>query len=250
MPNEINLFEEQFDYNFFVEPYHYELFRMGFGVESLRKEWIALSFDWNSKLVDGIVPAILLSILWVLIALTVDPIEHSLGQPGMLVFILGVLAVAMFALQHSLQGRFAAHLRALYGMIGGFLSWSVSLLSLRLGAPILSSPGGMILMIMAVLVISILWRNSLPIGAKFFCTAFFILWGEQVFADTLLAWVRMSPVIAWVYHEMVYVGALVSLGAVAYILFYSHRRIERIAAALILWAGVSLMILIARGGIY
>ena len=88
--------------------------------------------DLRSKLLDGLLPAVALYLLAMPVLLPVDLIDWRFGRSGLLVYILGLMGIAMFSLQRGLVSRYSETARAWYGMAGGLRAWSV--IEIRCGA--------------------------------------------------------------------------------------------------------------------
>ena len=72
--------------------------------------------DLRSKILDGLLPALVLYLLLMLILFGLKPIQAFFGGPGLLVYVIGLLGVAMFSLQRSLMTSMSESARAWYGM--------------------------------------------------------------------------------------------------------------------------------------
>jgi hypothetical protein len=218
--------------------------------QQVRDFQVAISRDGWSKLTDGLLMALVLYLLWLLVILAIRPIEQRFGQPGLLIYTLGLLAVAMFALQHAIFQRHTETARAWYGIAGGALAWSVLEVSSFLGAPILANAGGVIQMIMVSLIFMLLWRGALPLGMKFFGVTLLMNWAEFLFMQ-VQAWLSsLSPIFALTYRLTGYMALFGIVLAVGYILSYSRRRLQRVSAALLIWFFASLALHVFWGPLY
>src|SRR5512133_1046592 len=106
------------------------------------------SKEWWSKLNDGILAAAILMLTWMTVVLAIRPISVLFGPPGLLIYVLGLLAVAMFSLQQALVPGRADVIRAWYGMAGGILAWAVVEVTSYLGVPVMPNLAGVVLLIM------------------------------------------------------------------------------------------------------
>lgn len=211
---------------------------------------VAISRDGWSKLTDGLLAAVILYLLWLFVVLAIRPIEQRFGQPGLLVYTLGLLAVAMYALQQAIFQRHSETTRAWYGIASGSLAWSVMEVSTFLGAPILANAGGVILMIMVSLIFTLLWRSALPLGMKFFGVTLLMNWAEYILMQ-VQAWLSsLSPIFALSYRITGYLALFGIVLAIGYIFSYSRRRLQRISAALLVWFFASLALYVFWGSLY
>jgi hypothetical protein len=211
---------------------------------------VATSHDMWSKLTDGLLSAVVLYLLWMLVVLTIKPIEQRFGQPGLLVYTLGMMAVAMFLLQRAIFLRQSETTRAWYGIASGSLAWSVVAVTTFLGAPMLANAGGFILMIMVSLIFMLLWRSALPIGMKFFGVTLLMNWAEFLLMQAQATLSDLSPIFALTFRVTGYLAIFGIVLAIGYILSYSRRRIQRVSAALVIWFFASLALYVFWGPLF
>ena len=211
---------------------------------------VAISRDGWSKLTDGLLAAVILYLLWLFVVLAIRPIEQRFGQPGLLVYTLGLLAVAMYALQQAIFQRHSETTRAWYGIASGSLAWSVMEVSTFLGAPILANAGGVILMIMVSLIFTLLWRSALPLGMKFFGVTLLMNWAEYILMQVQSWLSSLSPIFALSYRITGYLALFGIVLAIGYIFSYSRRRLQRVCAALLVWFFASLALYVFWGSLY
>lgn len=187
--------------------------------------------DLSSKLLDGLLPAAVLYLLNLLVIMPTGLIEFNFKRSGLLVFMIGLMAVAMFSLQRALVARFSETVRAWYGVAGGLLAWLVVETGSRLDGNAFPSPTAALLLVMSGLVTLLLWR-SLPLGARFFmvaCQAYGIERLILAFIEPFAAW---SPALR-VLHIGAGVAAIAGmLGVLMWMLVFSERRTQRMWAAL------------------
>ena len=188
--------------------------------------------DLTSKFVDGLIPAFILYLLNVLILMTIGPLDRFFGGTGLLVFVIGLVAVAMFSLQRALWSRSSEVARAWYGMAGGLLAWWVIEASSLLENRPLVGLASFVVLIMASLMTGLLWRPFLPLGARFFMASLLGLAGERVAIVFLHPFSGWSPVVRLLYIGLG-IGLIVALiGVMAWMFLFSERRIQRMGAAL------------------
>ncbi len=205
--------------------------------------------DMWSKMTDGIMTSATLILIWLVVVIAIRPIQLFFGPPGLLVYVLGLLAVAMFALQQALVTGRAETLRAWYGITAGFLCWSVVQVCGYLGVPILPNLAGVVLLIMAVLIAALLWR-TLPLGARFFGLTLLLNWSEYVFMRFQVVLASFSPIFKLTYRATGFVAIALGILVIVWILFKSRRRIHRVNAALMIWFLVSLAVYVFNGSLF
>jgi hypothetical protein len=206
--------------------------------------------EWWSKLTDGLLAALILFLLWLIVMLVIKPVKIAFGTPGLLVYALGLLGIAMYCFQQALVYLYSESLRAWYGIAGGFLAWSVLLVSTNLGYPFLAGPASAVLLIMLALVVFVMWRSYLPLGARFFFLTFLLNWGGYLVMQVEPVLSRLSPVFYLAYRATGVLAVLVAVFALVWVLFRSRRRIQRISGALAIWFLISLAISIFHGRIF
>jgi hypothetical protein len=207
-----------------------------------------INHELRSKLIDGVLSAVILCLMWLVVALSIRPVEVAMGRPGLLIYVLGLMAIAVLCLQQAQGIRRSEPAQAWYGMAGGFLAWAVASVSEYFGLPVQNS-AGLILLIMVSLIVAQLWR-VLPIGARFFGAAFLLNWlGTLVMIlGEMLA--KLSPILTFLYRATGYLALLLALLGLGWVLFSSKRRIERITGALGIWFLLSLALLIFQGSLF
>jgi len=206
--------------------------------------------DWWSKLTDGLLAATILILLWLMIALAIRPIAVAFGPPGLLIFVLGLLAVAMFSLQQALVPGRLDTTRAWYGIAGGFLAWAVAEVCIYLGVPLMPNLAGLLPLIMVILIVTLLWRPVLPVGARFFALTFILNWSEHAFIRIEEMLAAYSPIFELTYKAIAYLALLAVLLVLSWIVFRTRRRIQRISGALAIWFLISLALYVFRGGVF
>jgi hypothetical protein len=195
---------------------------------------ILLRRDLRSKILDGLLPAVVLYLLLMLILFGLGPIRALFGGPGLLVYVLGLLGVAMFSLQRSLALGLSETTRAWYGMAGGVLAWAVVQISGMLEPATELGLREVVLLILVALVGALLWRQSLPLGVRFFWITFCANWSGSLFLFFLERVADWSPVLTLLYRLTGYAAAMACTLVVAWMLLRSQRRIQRIWASLVI----------------
>lgn len=189
--------------------------------------------DLRSKVVDGVMASAILFILVILLALLVNPIRALFGQPGLLVYILILLAAAALCLEQSVLTRYPETTRAWYGMAGGTLAWTVIRLNNSLDNLSLTSNAAVLTLILLGVVVATLWRRILPLGVRYFSAVILLNWVGRLFLDVQTLFAQWLPFFR-VSSSLSGVVALAGvIGSLIYIFFHSERRLERLGAALL-----------------
>jgi hypothetical protein len=190
--------------------------------------------ELRSKLFDGLLPSVVIFLVFVVSLLMVSPIEYMTGKPGVMVYTLALVAVSVMCLERSVNSKASEPTRAMNGIAGGTLAWLVVELSNYIGSFEIESVTGVLLFILVVLITTTIWRRGLPIGIQYFGGSFVLLWGGYLVIASekiILNWLPAgSPVIAiagWVFISLAAVFA-------ALILLKSRSRLERIWGALLI----------------
>lgn len=187
--------------------------------------------DLRSKLMDGLLPSLALYLLAVLVLLPAPLFQAYWGGPGLLLYLLALLAIAMFSLQRALVTRYSEVTRAWYGMAGGLLAWSVVELAGALETRPLFGPTPAVLLIMAGLITVLLWR-PLPVGARFFLAACLADGVRQLtlqFIGSVSGW---SPALQVLYLGIGVGAAGGVVFALAWIFVFSEWQVQRMWGAL------------------
>jgi len=208
-----------------------------------------ISRDWRSKLVDGVFVAVALCLTWLTVTLTVRPVALYFGRPGLLIYVLGLLAASMYALQQSLAAGRPDTIRVWYGTAGGFLAWTVISVSSYLGLPV-SHPANVILIMMVSLIVAMLWRPVLPLGVRFFSLTMLLNWAGSMIVSAQETLSGFSPFFTLMYRATGYLAVILVVLALGWILFVSRRRIQRISGALAIWFLVSLALYVFRADLF
>jgi hypothetical protein len=190
--------------------------------------------ELRSKLFDGLLPSVIIFLVFVVSLLLVSPIEYMTGKPGVMVYTLALVAVSVMCLERSVNSKAPESTRALNGIAGGTLAWLVVELSNYIGSFEIESVTGVLLFILVVLITTTIWRRGLPIGIQYFGGSFVLLWGgylliasEKIIANWLPVGSPVITIAGWAFITLAAVSA-------ALILFKSRNRLERIWGALLI----------------
>jgi hypothetical protein len=190
--------------------------------------------ELRSKVFDGLLPGLLLFLLLVVSLLLVSPIEYTTGKPGVMVYVLALLAVSIMCLERSINSQASDVTRAMNGIASGALAWTVVELSNYIGSFAIESVTGGLIFIMVVLITATIWRRGLPMGIQYFSGTFVLLWGGYLVIaakNTFSAWwAAESTILAtlgWVFILLAAVAAVL-------ILLKSRNRLERLWGSLLI----------------
>jgi hypothetical protein len=190
--------------------------------------------ELRSKVFDGLLPGLLLFLLLVVSLLLVSPIEYTTGKPGVMVYVLALLAVSIMCLERSINSQASDVTRAMNGIASGALAWTVVELSNYIGSFAIESVTGGLIFIMVVLITATIWRRGLPMGIQYFGGTFVLLWGGYLVVaakNTFSAWwAAESTILAtlgWVFILLAAVAAVL-------ILLKSRNRLERLWGSLLI----------------
>jgi hypothetical protein len=190
--------------------------------------------ELRSKVFDGLLPGLLLFLLLVVSLLLVSPIEYTTGKPGVMVYVLALLAVSIMCLERSINSQASDVTRAMNGIASGALAWTVVELSNYIGSLAIESVTGGLIFIMVVLITATIWRRGLPMGIQYFSGTFVLLWGGYLVIaakNTFSAWwageSTFLATIGWVFILLAAVAAVL-------ILVKSRNRLERLWGSLLI----------------
>lgn len=202
-----------------------------------------LQRDLRSKVLDGLLPAVVLYLLLMLVLFGLAPIRARFGGPGLLVYVLGLLAVSMYSLQRALSMGLSESTRAWYGIAAGVLAWAVVLISGLLEPVADLGPRGLVLLILVGLVGVLLWRQNLPLGGRFFWITFCANWGGSLFLFYFERVAGWNPVLTLLFRLTGYTAAVGCGFLLAWVMLFSQRRIQRI------WASLAMVLLAVMAAI-
>ncbi len=211
--------------------------------------WQRLQTDLRSKLIDGLGAAGILYLCMLTIAMMVRPVQNLSGSAGVLVYIVVFLAISIFCLERSLVTRRGERTRAWWGMTGGLLAWSVTMISNDLGAVELISLPGITMLLMVGLIVSVLWRRVLPLGVRFYAFSYMLFWTGTMFLGIQNYFGQVSYLLKSLYWGNGVLAAAGGLYMVYFILIKTTRRIPRLWGALWLCFFMLTLQIVVRGGI-
>lgn len=198
------------------------------------------SQNFWSRLSEGCLSAAALFLAWLTVVMSVHPIEATLGEPGLLVYMLVLLALSMFSLQQGLVLKHREANRAWYGVIGGLFAWAVVEVGSYLGVLILPDPAVFVLIIMVSLIVALLWRNGLTAGARFFFLTFILSWAQKVLVIIQESLASHLPSLSLAFHAIGILAVVAAVLLLGWVLIMPRRRIQLVYGALGIWSLFSL----------
>lgn len=193
-----------------------------------------ISAEVRSKLQDGIMAAVLPVLILLVCGLLSTLLNGLFGRIGLLIFSLGVLALSIFFLEHSLLNRVEEPRRLFYSVVGGTLAWVVTEVGILLGSFGLTGEAGLVLWLLLAMVTGTLWRRGMPLGGRYFALTFLLQWLLRLVVAsfrTLMQWVG--------YETFGLVLLAFSIGGVLYLLYWifrrSYTRLQRLRVSMALW---------------
>jgi hypothetical protein len=197
-----------------------------------------------SKLTDGIGNTIKLLLLYFITTLAVFPAVYIFHRAGSLIYILLLLALAVFELQRSLAVRTSDQRRAWNGMAAGVYFWQVIRYSAQMGSLQVFQQAGIIFWVMAVLITATLWKKVLPVGVRTAMLVILVCWLGKIYVVGLDYLVNWAPVIVFGYKALRYIFGAGSLIPLFYILFRSDNSSSRSYAAILFFTGLLFLFLL------
>ncbi|GIV66857.1 MAG: hypothetical protein KatS3mg047_1250 [Bellilinea sp.] len=198
---------------------------------------------WKSKLYDGILPALVMILLALLFKLLFIPVEVMFGIPGLLIYTLIFLAGGVYSLGKSVQMRFDEITRAWYGLIAGLSLWFAVETAGHLGESSFSIEVEAVMLLLAVLVTTTLWKTVFPLGVRFLAFVFLVEW-------TLRFWLGLHALLAgsftffqWSYYLSGFIALSSLIFFLLWMFFKAESRVHHLWSAVGVWF-CTLMILI------
>lgn len=204
--------------------------------------------DLDSKFFDGILPVLVLYLLWQTILLPVGILYHRFGGPGLMVYALALIAIAVYSFQRGLNTRYAETTRGWYGMASGLIAWAATEFASMLSQSTLSNLDTAIALLLAILITALMWRQYLPVGARFFLTTYLTNGAGHILMSFFRLMAGTSPAAMLFFLILGYAAIAVMLGGLIWVMLFSERRLQRMWAALIILLAGSAAVYIFRGG--
>ncbi|HWQ05344.1 MAG TPA: hypothetical protein VN452_08315 [Longilinea sp.] len=199
-------------------------------------------WDLVSKLRDGLLPAFVLVLLVVVPSLLIPPIQNQFDRPGLLVYMLFLVAVGVMLLAAALHEDQPLIRQTWYGLAGGVITWMATEVSDRLSGTGLTSLNAVPYFLIIGLIVAILWRRVLLLPVRGFALVFFLNWvsrflvsGEQFLAG----YFHMAKLAYLVTAGIGLLGVLTSL---FFIILRSRERVQRMRMSVWLWFSTLLVL--------
>lgn len=197
-----------------------------------------------SKIIDGFGNALKLLVVYAVTTYLMIPVKGIFLKQGEFIYILLLLAAAAFELHRSLAVRTSDQKRAWKGMAAGLLFWQVMRFTVQLGTfPLFQGPG-ILFWVMNVLIVAVLWKKILPIGAKTAMSVFLACWLEKLYMTSLESISSWPPLVIVAYESIRYLAAAAGVFALLYIIYKSKGPEDRSFAAIIVFASVLFLLLV------
>ncbi len=191
--------------------------------------------DSASKVNDGLTPPVLMILLTMLFNLTLLPIERAFKLPGLLVFVLLILALGAIALDRSIQVRHSLAERAFQGMLAGMFFWFAASSANRLASFVTTTQVNVIYLLLVSMVVIALWRVVLPTGVKFFAMVFLLNWAGRFLFTGQLALFRSWNLPSSIQFSYAWIAVICLLMIVIWMFLRSKYQVQRSWAAVGIW---------------
>ncbi len=191
----------------------------------------------RANILEGVFPAFVLLLTSVVLMLLVAAFDMLFDRAGLLVFALVLLGVAMFCLDRSQAEIYQEQEvpRAWFGAMGGVFAWKMVEMSGYLGEGELVSTMGVLVFIMAWLILTTLWRRSLPVDPQLFFLVLMLSWAAYLF---VAGQVQLGQWLPFMHQSLRISGFLAPAGAAgtfAYLLFRQHMPLSRFRMGVWIW---------------
>lgn len=204
----------------------------------------------SKRVVEGVVPALLLIALTLVMDLMIYPIQASARNEGLLIYFFISVIMGVIALDRSTVSSQQDVFRAVSGMIAGQFFWH-SLLLIQVFTNInLGSVASIMILVLVTWLGFTLWRPVLPLGVKFFFLSFLTSWFTRILLVQILVQARLGTSSAALYYFIGFLAAAGILFGVCYLIFRASYKIHRIWAALGLWQVGLIGLSVAFGILY
>jgi hypothetical protein len=191
-----------------------------------------------AKISDGFLSAIKLILTYFLTKLLLIPIEHFLGLPGVIIYVLILLAFAAFDLQRSLMVGFSDQKRAWKGMAAGLLFWQAFAITAGVGSFPFFEQLGILFWVMLVLFTAILWRKILPIGGRMALLVFITCWMGVIYLTGFSYITGWPPFFTLAYGSIRFIATALGVAAVIFVVYRSSNAENRSLAAVIIFDAI------------
>jgi hypothetical protein len=206
------------------------------------------AFELRSKLVDGLLAGGVLVLLELLLILLIQPVQLIFSRPGLLVYTVSLMAVAVLCLEQSLSTEKDEMNQAWWGTLGGILGWVVIELGTWLGGQSMIGESAIFSLMFIFLIVSSLWRHTQLLGFRYFVVLIFLGWVGHVAIQGVVLLVIYMPQLGLTLQWIGYLAWVGLAAALLYNFFGTRSRQERLDAAIMAWFAVMVLIYAFRGG--
>lgn len=206
--------------------------------------------DLASKLIDGIGAAVVLLLLFGLLTFLQKPVNQVIGRPGLLAYVIVILAASIFCLERAVHAHLSGVRQAWNGMLSGLLAWLVVRFTFELGGQAVSGLSATLIFLMTGLITATLWRQVLPVGARFFFFTFLLNWFIWLLTSGVRVWFVQLAYLGEIFRVIGYLclaGAVITTG---WMFYYSERRMQRLWFGLWTWFFCQLMVMVFWGDLF
>ncbi len=191
-----------------------------------------------SKLSDGIGNSIRLLLLYFITTLIYLPLDAFFHQIGVLIYILILLALAVFELQRSLAVRTSDSKRAWNGMAAGVYFWQVIRFTTEITSIKLFQQAGIIFWVMTALIVATLWAKILPVGIRTAMFTLLVSWLGKIYTVGYGYLSNWAPFVVFGYQSLRYIVGLLGILLLFYIVVKSENAASRSYAAILIFFSI------------
>jgi hypothetical protein len=191
-----------------------------------------------NKISDGIGNAISLLLYYALTTLIIIPIRNFWQGPGVLIYILILLALAGFELNRTLITRTSEPSRAWHGMAAGLFFWQVIRFTAEMNSSQIFHQTGLIFWVMAVIFTAILWKKVLPVGLRSTMLVFLACWLGRLYQEGYTRLANWPPLFQFGYEAIRWLVGILGLVALLMIIFRTRDLNSRIYCAVTIFVSI------------
>ncbi len=210
------------------------------------KSPMRLSEAQKSVVMDGLLVTLVLTLLSMVLNLMIGPVRGQFGVPGLLIYALGALAVAMYCLDRSLT-LVGDGVRVWHGVVGGLVGWFCCSLADMIGSNALVEQTALLWLIFAGMVAAVMWRRVLPLGGRFFVMVFLMSWSVRFVLEVQEGLAGWMPIFERTYSFSGYVALFGALVSAIWLFLRARQRLAKLWTAVWLWFFVLIAISVFFG---
>lgn len=195
----------------------------------------AASDGMSARVIDGVMPALVLLALTLALDLLIYPIKAVARTEGLFIYFFVVLAAGLYSLDRCTLTRKSTSDRALWGMAAGLFLWHAFWMVQLFAVFDLESPGQILFLILVTMVGLTLWRPVLPQGVKFFLLSFLASWYSRIFVIEILNLSAGGLIPPGVFYLLGFLALVSLLVCIGYLAYKAEFKIQRFWIALVMW---------------